>query len=81
MAECLFEHIQSQADKTFISKYDGVDDMTTTSQHLHTSDPLLFPDAMIKHIPGKANVPAVHPIGCETHIHSGVTMHLNATLI
>ena len=37
VAEVLFYHIQSQADTTFILKYDGVDNMITL-QHLHISD-------------------------------------------
>ena len=32
--EVLFYHIQSQADTSFVPKYDGVEDMTTTLQHL-----------------------------------------------
>jgi hypothetical protein len=37
-------HIQSQADTSFLPKYDGVKDMTTTLQHLHMSDLLTHDD-------------------------------------
>ena len=40
----LFFHIQSQADTTFLPKYDGADEMTTTLQHLRMSDLLTHDD-------------------------------------
>ena len=40
----MFYHIQSQADTTFLPKYEGLDDMTTTLQHLHMSDLLTHDD-------------------------------------
>ena len=42
--EGLIYHIQSLVDTIFIPKYDGVDDMTTTLQHLHMSDLLTHDD-------------------------------------
>ena len=44
MAEGLFYDIQSQAATTFLPKYDGVDEMTTTLQYLHMSDLLTHDD-------------------------------------
>ena len=42
--EVLFHLIQFQADTTFILKYDGLENMTITLQHLHLSDLLTHDD-------------------------------------
>ena len=43
-AEVLLYHIQSQADTSFLLKFNGVEDMTTTLQHLHMGDLLTHDD-------------------------------------
>ena len=42
--EVLSYHIQSQSDTSFLPKFDGVEDMTTTLQHHHMSDLLMHDD-------------------------------------